>query len=258
METVTVITVTRGRTQLLKRAILSVQRQDFLGPIKHLILFDSDDHETKNFLEILPTNHNLSWESVSLNGEKTHVERVAKLRNFGTLKANSKWICFLDDDNEFSPDHISQLVRLATEKGLRAVYSDLMILNRDGSPFLGKYDPWIQNPVESVKAYDKLIQLGVFTHLSNITKTYAETIKLGDITWAVDMGAWLLLRDLLLQIQFCEEYTEEDLKTNVGEDEKLLWDLIRKKEPIDCTGKPTLIYYLGGFSNTFSHYLNST
>lgn len=257
MDTVTVITVTRDRPQLLKRAILSVQRQDFLGSIKHLILFDSDDSDTRNFLETLSTNPNLSWESVSLNGEKAHVERVAKLRNFGVIKANSKWICFLDDDNEFSPDHISQLVKLATKKRLRAVYSDLMIRNNDGSPFLGNYDPWIQNPVESKNAYDKLVQLGVFIPLSNITKTNNAMIKPGDITWAVDMGTWLLLRDLLLEIPFCEEYTKEDLETNVGEDEKLSWDLIRKKEPMDCTGKPTLIYYLGGFSNTFSQYLNS-
>ena len=122
----------------------------------------------------------------------------------------------------------------------------MMIFNSDGSAFLGNYDPWIQNPKESKDGYDKLVQLGVFTPLSNVAKTHNSAIKPDDIAWAVDMGAWLLLRDLLLEVPFCEEYTKEDLEANVGEDEKLTWDLIRKKEPMECSGKPTLFYYLVG------------
>jgi len=50
MDSITVITVTRNRPQLLERAILSVRSQDYPGHVMHLIIVD-DCNQTVHALE---------------------------------------------------------------------------------------------------------------------------------------------------------------------------------------------------------------
>lgn len=251
MVDVTVITVTRGRPNLLKRAIRSVQKQKFGGTIKHMIIID-DDILTKKFLENLPKTSNLNWLSVPNRTKEKGTPHLAKLRNLGVKITTGKWICFLDDDNEFIDNHISELVSYAVEHGFRAVHSHQILLNRDGTPFLGDYYPWIPDPDKAKVVYKKLCSEGVFTPGSCVVKDRADPIDKPDHVQTVDAGEWLLARELLSEVPFREEYSDEDLENNVGDDDKLLWDLVVRKEPIGCTNKPTLIYYLGGYSNNFS------
>ncbi len=58
-------------------------------------------------------------------------------------------------------------------------------------------------------------------------------------------------RALLLEYPFPEAYSSIDWLSMTTEDDKLMQVLVQNQIKIACTQKPTLKYYLGGYSNTF-------
>src|SRR5215470_1929975 len=113
-DSITVITLTRGRPQLLSRAIESVQKQVYGGSILHLVLIDDCLTTLNVFSRAINRNKGIAWQFMSREpGEKTGPARLAKLRNYGINIADTEWVSFLDDDNEFEPDHLSSLVACA-------------------------------------------------------------------------------------------------------------------------------------------------
>jgi hypothetical protein len=68
----------------------------------------------------------------------------------------------------------------------------------------------------------------------------------------VDTSEWLFERELLLHVPFCEVYDHRDWLDVVPEDNKLLTTLVELGIPIACTHMPSLRYYLGGYSNSFT------
>jgi hypothetical protein len=82
-----------------------------------------------------------------------------------------------------------------------------------------------------------------------VFKDRADPLDHPDPVRSVDTSAWLLARSLLLEIPFRDDFTDLDGETRTGEDDKLLADLINRREPIACSHKATLRYYLGGYSN---------
>lgn len=249
---VTVVTLTRGRINLLKRAIYSVNCQDYSGLIKHLVIID-DCPTTRNFLETsfdLPDN--LIWNFIDrVKEEKSGPTRVARLRNYAVEAATTKWISFLDDDNEFESDHISSLISCAKRTGYDAVHSHMKIFWRNGEPYLEPRLPWCRDIKEGKRQYAELSTMGIFQSGSNIVKDRADPLAHPHPVRTVDMGEWLLKRALLLKYPFCTEYNIEDWKNVITEDDKLMQTLIENRVPITCTEQPTLRYYLGGYSNNF-------
>ena len=65
----------------------------------------------------------------------------------------------------------------------------------------------------------------------------------------VDTGEWLFDRNLLCQLPFPTRYSRTDVRQRTTEDTKLVRRLLRAGVEIECTGLPTLKYYLGGYSN---------
>lgn len=250
---ITVVTVTRGRESLLRRATDSVQRQNYLGPISHLVVID-DCIKTKSFLE---GNCNLSsnviWHWVSReSGEKSGPERLAKLRNYAVQLSKTRWISFLDDDNEFEPNHLSSLLECAIQSGCGAVHSQRKLFWADGTPYLEHRWPWSRDKSEGTQIYHELVAKGVLKPGSNIERDRCDPLDHPDPVRIVDTGEWLFDRSLLLHYPFCEEYTYEDWLSITTEDDKLLQCLVKNRVPIISTEIPTLRYYLGGYSNTLS------
>lgn len=75
-------------------------------------------------------------------------------RNRALMSVNAKespWVAFLDDDDEFHPDHLEKLYKHAQETGADFVYSWFeMIGGRDPFPethYLNEFDP--DNPIET-------------------------------------------------------------------------------------------------------------
>jgi len=69
----------------------------------------------------------------------------------------------------------------------------------------------------------------------------------------VDMSEWLFETEFLRGIGFAGDYCTKDWETSRTEDSKLLDEIAMRGLRIPSTQKPTLKYYLGGYSNDWSN-----
>jgi hypothetical protein len=126
------------------------------------------------------------------------------------------------------------------------------LFHPDGSPYTEERNPWCSNPDEARKEYQWMLSRGVRTKGSNVIK---DSIDLKDHS-PVDLGEWLIERDVLLEIPFVTEYTDDDLLIGRHEDDIFLEELLSHGESIACSQLPTLRYYLGGYSTKDGGYAN--
>lgn len=251
-DTITVITLTRKRPHLIKRVILSVQNQKCDAHLIHIILIDDCSRTKVLFVKFYNLPHNVYWKFCPRDfTDRSGPARVAKLRNYGIDISNTEWISFLDDDNEYEPNHLSSLLLCAKRTGCPAVHSYRKLYHQDGTPYLVKRMPCRRSKKEGEKMYKYLYDKGIFEQGSNIMRDSIVPLESSDSVRVVDTGEWLFKRSLLVQNPFCEEYSYDDWRNWIHEDDKLTETLARKKVPIACTGIPTLKYYYGGYSNTF-------
>jgi hypothetical protein len=120
---VTVITATIG-TEYLKQAVESVNNQTYPN-IQHLIVIDGKEHVSKvekstdsGDTLILPYN-------TGADGFNGH--RIYGAANY---IAKGDYICYLDEDNWYQPNHIEELVKVATPNSWS--YSFRRIMNGAG------------------------------------------------------------------------------------------------------------------------------
>lgn len=254
LDPITVVTITRERPHLLARAITSVRSQDYHGVINHEIVVDGCAATAKMLAEAnYRTNETFSWSlAVRQPNDISGPARLARLRNSAVTRTNTKWISFLDDDNEFERNHLSSLVDCALRSGCAAVHSHRKLFHADGRPYLEQHMPWKRCRREGERIYYDLCAKGVFTKGSNIVRDRADPKNHPDPARMVDMGEWLFQRELLFKFPFCEEYSYEDWLNIIPEDNKLLQTLVEHEIPIASTCQPTLKYYLGGYSNCFN------
>lgn len=241
---ITVITLTRHRPTLVQRAMASVRAQRTAHRIRHLVLID-DCPRTRDTL----TGRAAAGAEVRYlprrPGEVSGPGRSSRLRNFGVRESTDPWIAFLDDDNEWTPDHLDTLVACARETGARAVHSHVSLLNRDGTPYLEPRWPWARDDEHAARIYRDYVAKGILTPGSNVVGD-----RPGHHDEPPDTSSWLLARALLLEVPFAEEFTQADADNKIGEDDKLFFALRARGEPIACSRRPTLRYYLGGYSNS--------
>jgi len=244
---VTVITLTRKRPALVKRAIRSVQAQSAFVSIAHHVIID-ECPDTRRMLEMLSLPENVLIAYVGRQDDDvTGPGRAAKLRNQAVTSASSAWIAFLDDDNEYHASHLAELLARAMETGSNAVYSYRELRNQDGTPYLDTKDPWCEDEAEAHESYRRLVSAGILTPGSCIMKDSIQT----DRVRSVDTSEWLIRSELLKKIPFRERYTSKEEAMRVTEDDTLLKDLVVEGIRIETTGLATLLYYIGGYSTTF-------
>jgi glycosyltransferase involved in cell wall biosynthesis len=249
---VTAITLTRHRPQLVQRAIASVQAQRTTFPVHHLVLVD-DCRETEATLRAYDRRGG-ALEILFMSrkeGERSGPARSSRLRNFGVRRATTRWIAFLDDDNEWTPDHLQALVECALAHGTRAAHSHVALLHRDGRPYLEPLWPWAHTREEAALIYAQRVAQRVIVPGSNVVGGDVDLHEPPRET--PDTSSLLLERDLLLEVPFEETFTEDDARDFVGEDVKLFRALVARREPLACTRRPTLRYRLGGYSNDRSY-----
>jgi glycosyltransferase involved in cell wall biosynthesis len=269
-DSIGVVTLTLRRPDLLRRAMASVNAQDFGGEIEHVIVID-DDPASVPVVDAAPKRPGLrtiahlvprppAEANGSPQGRGQIYPRLSRLFNTGARVSSAKWIAFLDHDNEYEPSHLSSLLACANAKGARAVHSSRSILCADGSPYLDELWHTAPNPEEGARIYELMCDRGVRVRGTNILHDRADplrsssfrpstVIQATDPVFLVDQSAWLIRRDLLLELPIPETFTEEEIEANTAPDDKLLHVLLMNDVPIFSTGLPTLRYYLGGVSN---------
>jgi len=138
MTKIAVITGTIGN-ELLRETVISVQRQKNVK-VEHWIVVDGAEHEraVTRLLEKMPVCENPLYAQHRLvlpqntggNGYLCH-------RINGALPwlVNTDYVTFLDEDNEFEPDHLENLLAALAETkgGARWAFSFRKIIDRDGT-----------------------------------------------------------------------------------------------------------------------------
>lgn len=114
---VSVIVPTYRRPELLARAVASVLAQDY-QPLEVVVVHDGP------FLSDPRVTPPVRFHALSRN----HGAGGAAPRNFGLSAAAGELIAYLDDDNEWAPDHLSSIVTKMSAEKVRWGFSDMRVL----------------------------------------------------------------------------------------------------------------------------------
>jgi len=158
---VSVITATTGNARLAD-CIESVRNQTYKN-IEHVVVVDGRSR-WESVSEILDALEfpNGSNEHVIVLPHPTGLNRFNGHRIYGgfSFLASGDYIAWLDDDNEFTPNHIESLVRITEEKNLDWAYSLRQIVDSEGKFIcnddcenLGKYKSVINDHFVDVNCF---------------------------------------------------------------------------------------------------------
>ncbi len=238
----------------LVQAITSVINQDYTGLIEIIVVAENCTEDIDRIYELQSNRVSIKvfkYKFDSGYDTMKTVEKVSRLRNISLNLVNGSYLCFLDDDNAWKKNHLSSLYEAIIANNASIAYSWRELINFDGSPYTGNTFPWIcKDEDQSNDLYELCIKNGLMTIGSNIFKDKLH-IEAGARSWgAVDMGAWLFDRKVFDAVRFELEYTEEEVESTVTEDDKLLEHLKILDLPVAVTCKATLLYRLGGYSNS--------
>jgi len=245
------ITISRGRPSLLKRAIRSVQEQCCFDAIAvHHVVVDDDFATISAFAGHEFPRTKLTFvkadEAVMPHGP----ERLAELRSRNAAAVKTRLMAFLDDDNWWLPTHLHTLLDTMEQSQSRAVHSWCRVVDETGVPFLGEYDPWTSGWDEAAASYSELVTAGVATRQSNVFRDRADPSGKYPGALSVDAGEWLLSTALVREIGYPRRLERGPGGARLGDDDLFLRRLVQAGVKISCTEDATLCYQLGGFSTS--------
>lgn len=157
MKKITVLTATTGRQDLI-RCVQSVINQTYEGQIEHLVIVDGPDAQNniKNLLRytaLKKGNRDVQWIYLpkSIGKDRWNGHRIYAS---GTFMADGDYVCFLDDDNYFEPNHIESLVHVIEKQfrdwsySFRSLFDErCMHLGNDDCESLGQW-PSVCGPTD--------------------------------------------------------------------------------------------------------------
>lgn len=131
---VSCIIATYNRHSLLPRALASLDNQTY-SSFEVIIV---DDHS--DIPVTINDGYSYPFKLIRL---KRNSGFHARPRNIGIKVSLGKYICYLDDDDEYLPDHIEVLVNVLEQGGFDFVYSRRRYINMDGSTNESPLSHWI-------------------------------------------------------------------------------------------------------------------
>jgi hypothetical protein len=254
----TVVTVTRARLSLLRRALRIVREQDYPHPIVHLVVVDDDEEryaalaaETR-VAESVPHRSVAWWFARRRPDDSPGPAVLGRLRNGAVSRAETPLVAFLDDDNLLERHHYSSLLHCMQQTGCAAVHSQRRLQWPDGTPYLTQRSPWKRTIPAARARYRELRRHCVYVPWSNIVRDQVHPRSRPDRIQMVDTSEWLFTREQAMATPFGEVFSTDDWRNVTGEDNKLLAALVDGDVPVASSHLPTLHYVLGGFSNAFT------
>jgi len=125
---VTTVIATRGRGELLRRAVRSIAAQDYAGSLEIVVVYDQS--EIDELTDIRPDLGSVTL--VTCANERS--PGLAGGRNTGIARASGELVAFCDDDDEWAPQKLSEQVALWSEHpDAVMVSSGITIITRDDS-----------------------------------------------------------------------------------------------------------------------------
>jgi glycosyltransferase involved in cell wall biosynthesis len=123
MPTISVVVPTRGRARFLHLALGSALRQREVD--LEIVLVDDGSPE-----EVHPRLRGLDDERIRVVSHE-HPQGVSAARNTGISASQGEWVAFLDDDDLWSPEKLSQQLSAAGSSGRRWVYTGAVTIDAD-------------------------------------------------------------------------------------------------------------------------------
>ena len=248
-QTCTVIILTRDREMLLRRALRSVRRQKCVIDLQVLILNNGATLKFDPKCEL----GNIPNSVVTINGELLDkmlpIQRVSHLRNFAVSCVGTDFLSFLDDDNEWEPDHLCSLFQLIRQTGSVAVHSWRTVQDESGRPVGLLEFPWARTMDERLSRFADAVQAGILHPGSPEVHDCVQATVGNREIGMVDMGCWIFARDFVKALPFTTEFSTAEIRAAYGEDDKLLDEIRKHAIPVECSKRASLRYTLGGFSN---------
>ncbi len=149
---VSIIVRTKDRPKLLKRALKSISAQTY-RPIEVVLVNDGgcdlDVRELKGTLGDIPLN----YVRLEKNMGRSHAG------NTGIENAKGKYIGFLDDDDEFYPNHAVTLVSFLEKSDYSVAYTDSVMVYKEYNPDTHDLDKDVKKELAFSQDfnYDKLV-----------------------------------------------------------------------------------------------------
>lgn len=236
-----VVMVTQGWRPTLPDALASVAAQDVDADVRVTLFLDS----TTGTIDV-PAIDGLREIRVLGPGPgdvlpEAPWDRIADLRRLAVRTCDAAYTAFIDDDNLWTPDHLSSLLA-EVRQGAAAAHSWRELILPDGTAAAQFRFPWLPAGAEADDVWHKMVRSGSMTPGESI-------VREGSDIGMIDMGEWLFATWLLRLLKFCRPRTAEELDSRMGEDDILLNQLCRFRVPLACTERASLRYRLGGMSN---------
>lgn len=250
-----VITHDRPFPLIKQRIIKSIAGQTY--PNIEIILIGEDRPDINKLADEVKKEFGLSQvrsKNVTRKTEKTELciwAKVARCRNAGIAMAKGEYIACQDDDNELESDFTSSLVETITKAHAEAAWCYRRAVLPDGSPFPGTFFPWmIDDPIRRRILYRIWKDAGIFVPGSAIIRDQLTATYKNEDFSTVDPNEWLVKKSLYTRIPFTEDYDFLSISYHYTFDD--LWNIAVRKAKIKtaCSKKPSLIYFLGGLTNS--------
>lgn len=251
----TVVVLTRRRQRPLGRALCSLARQR--GVALDVLVIVDDCELTVDYLVHLPPAFGAIRSLHVVHdtrepGEASGPGRVARLRQWAVGLVTSTWLTFLDDDNVVEPDHCLSLLRCAMDGDASAAHSWRSLWSHDGQPFrLDGHHPWCRDRARARDIFDRYEAAGIYRRHSHIVKD--QVVPRRRHLSMVDTSEWIFDAAFLRRFDWCQDYTVDDWEDARTEDNKLLDEIVDLGHAVPSTHRPTLRYFLGGYSNDPTH-----
>ena len=121
---VSIIVRTKDRPELLKKALKSIEAQTY-RPIDVILVNDGGCELDIQGLESILRDVWLNYIRLERNTGRAHAG------NTGLKNARGKYVGFLDDDDEFYPEHVSILVSLLEQAEYKVAYTDSLMAYKE-------------------------------------------------------------------------------------------------------------------------------
>ncbi|MFL6115814.1 MAG: DegT/DnrJ/EryC1/StrS family aminotransferase [Catenulispora sp.] len=241
---VDVVVITRGGRPTLTSALAGAAAQKVDADIRITVWVDGDAQ-----IGFVPeTPHSTVRITDSGFLPEDPFDRIAVLRDLAVTTCSGDYLAFLDDDNEWHPQHLAELLAVARQ-GLPAVHSWRTLIDADGAPTTVSAFPWLPPSQQAEERLAQLHRAGVMSPADPVVKDRVNIEGVDGLPGMVDMGEWLFSRDVLRLLKFHKARTREEVRSRHGEDDTVLEQVARLAIPVGCTESATLRYRLGGMSN---------
>lgn len=119
---VSIIVRTKDRPKLLNKALLSIAAQTY-RPIEVILVNDGGCYLATEELKVILGSVRLNYIRLEKNTGRAHAGNV------GLENAKGKYVGFLDDDDEFYPEHVITLVTFLEQGGYKVAYTGVEMVS---------------------------------------------------------------------------------------------------------------------------------